>query len=138
MATELSTWELVGDDDEILPGVRAVITPGHSPGHTSYVITSSAGRRLVAFGDVFHIPEQLAHCEWLSAVDTDGDGVREARGRLLAELSQPNTVGFGCHFGDQAFGEVTIDESGRPVWQPVLTTLLSPSPFPRNRPTRSC
>jgi glyoxylase-like metal-dependent hydrolase (beta-lactamase superfamily II) len=131
MATELSTWDLVEDDDEILPGVRAVVTPGHSPGHTSYVITSSAGRRLVAFGDVFHIPEQLAHCDWLSAVDTDADGVQKARGRLLAELSQPNTIGFGCHFGDQTFGKVAVDDCDGPSWQPVPTTLLAPSPFPR-------
>ncbi|HEY6576007.1 MAG TPA: MBL fold metallo-hydrolase, partial [Mycobacterium sp.] len=41
------------DGDEIFPGVRAVVTPGHTSGHTSYVITSTNGARLVAFGDAF-------------------------------------------------------------------------------------
>jgi glyoxylase-like metal-dependent hydrolase (beta-lactamase superfamily II) len=44
------THALAGDDEEIFPGVRTVVTPGHSPGHTSYVITSSTGKRLIALG----------------------------------------------------------------------------------------
>ena len=34
--------------------MRAVVTAGHTPGHTSYLITSASGERLIAFGD--HIP----------------------------------------------------------------------------------
>ena len=45
----------VEDGDVVVPGVHAVVTPGHSPGHTSYVITSHTGRRLVALGDAFHL-----------------------------------------------------------------------------------
>lgn len=131
MASELSRMTLIGDDEEILPGVRAIVTPGHSPGHTSYAFTSSAGRRLIAFGDAFHVPDQLAHSDWISAVDTDSVGVQVARRRLITELAEPNTMGFGCHFGDQAFGEVVLDASGTATWQPVPTTLLAPSPFAR-------
>jgi glyoxylase-like metal-dependent hydrolase (beta-lactamase superfamily II) len=134
MAIDPGIVDLVADDEEILPGVRTVVTPGHSPGHTSYVITSSGGRRLVAFGDVFHMPDQIAHGDWVSVVDADGVGVRAARGRLLAELCQPNTLGFGCHFGDQAFGVVAVDDSGTATWRPVPTTLLAPSPFPDKAP----
>lgn len=52
---------LVDAGEEVFPGVAAVVTPGHSPGHTSYIITSGTGSRLIAFGDAFHIPAQLAH-----------------------------------------------------------------------------
>lgn len=61
LAADSSSLDLIDDGDEIFPNVRAVVTPGHSPGHTSYVITSGAGQRLVALGDAFHTPAQMTH-----------------------------------------------------------------------------
>jgi hypothetical protein len=49
-------------------------------------------------------------------------------GRLLAELGQPGTYGFACHFGDQAFGRVIRDQSGLPAWEPVAAGVLRPPP----------
>jgi glyoxylase-like metal-dependent hydrolase (beta-lactamase superfamily II) len=56
---EHTNVRLISDGDEVAPGVTAVVTPGHSAGHTSYVVTTSRGNRLVAFGDCFHTPAQL-------------------------------------------------------------------------------
>jgi glyoxylase-like metal-dependent hydrolase (beta-lactamase superfamily II) len=39
---------------EIVTGVRSLETPGHTPGHCSYVI-ESRGRRLVVLGDLIHV-----------------------------------------------------------------------------------
>jgi glyoxylase-like metal-dependent hydrolase (beta-lactamase superfamily II) len=75
-----------GDGAQIAPGVTALVRPGHSAGHTSYIVTTSEGWRIVAFGDVFHIPAQLAHSRWASAPDTDAEGVANARARILDEL----------------------------------------------------
>lgn len=118
---------LIADGDEIAPGVRALVTPGHSAGHTSYVITSAAGNRLVAFGDAFHAPAQLDHPEWGSAPDTMPATVPRARARLLDELCRPGTFGFAIHFGDQAFGQVVRD-AGATRWQPVATDILFDPP----------
>ena len=128
MASDDAELELIDDGDEIAPGVRAVLTPGHSPGHTSYVVTSQTGQRLVALGDAFHAPAQLAHPEWLSIADTDSAGVTSARRRLLAELAEPDTLGFGFHFGDQAFGRTATGNTGETIWQPVPTSVLAPAP----------
>lgn len=117
---------LIADGDEVAPGVVSVVTPGHSAGHTSYVVTSTAGRRLVAFGDAFHAPVQLRHPEWGSAPDLDPSAVGPARSRVLAELLQDETVGFAMHFGDQPFGRV-VDEGGTD-WQPIPTSVLQPPP----------
>ncbi len=128
MASECTSLDLIDDGDEIFPNVRAVVTPGHSPGHTSYVITSGAGQRLVALGDAFHTPAQLTNPAWLSAADWDVTGVQGARRRLLAELAEPNTLGFGFHFGDQAFGRVVTDDAGAAGWEPVPTSVLAAPP----------
>jgi glyoxylase-like metal-dependent hydrolase (beta-lactamase superfamily II) len=104
----------VEDGDEVWPGVTALITPGHSPGHTTYVISAGDERRVLVFGDAFHTPVQLAHPEWPSGPDVDVAGVRKARAILLKELRAPHTYGFAFHFGDQAFGRVTAQYRWRP------------------------
>lgn len=123
-----ATRTLVDDGEEIFPGVRAVVTPGHSPGHTSYIITSGTGKRLVAFGDAFHIPAQIGHPDWPSLPDIDASAVLAARRRLTSELEQPDTIGFACHFGDQAFGRLTRTGEGLADWEPVPATPLMPAP----------
>jgi glyoxylase-like metal-dependent hydrolase (beta-lactamase superfamily II) len=121
-------FELFGDGDEIVPGVRALVTPGHTPGHTSFVITSHTGRRLIAFGDAFHSSTQVTHPDWMSIADSDTTDVTAARHRLLGQLSEPDTFGFGCHFGDQPFGRVVVGATKETVWQPIPTAVLAPPP----------
>jgi glyoxylase-like metal-dependent hydrolase (beta-lactamase superfamily II) len=128
MAANHAALQLVEDGGEIAPGVHAVVTPGHTPGHTSYVVTSRTGQRLVALGDAFHTPAQLAHPEWMSMADADAVGVENARRRLLDELAEPGTIGFGFHFGDQAFGRTVVDTAGETIWEPVPSSILAPAP----------
>ncbi|MFI9834560.1 MBL fold metallo-hydrolase [Streptomyces sp. NPDC051913] len=110
------------DGQEIFPGVRALMTPGHSPGHTSYVV--SAGReRVVVFGDVFHTPAQMTHPEWPSRPDLEHSAVTAARQRIAGELTRPGTIGFAFHFGDQAFGRMTGTR-----WTPVPAPAILPAP----------
>ncbi|WP_327673758.1 MBL fold metallo-hydrolase [Kitasatospora sp. NBC_00458] len=117
------------DGAEIWPGVTALITPGHSPGHTSYVVTDPGGHRLVVFGDAFHTPAQIANPAWPSGPDTDAAAVLRARRTLLAELRAPRTLGFAFHFGDQPFGRVVADRDGTLRWRPVPTGPRLPAPL---------
>ncbi|MGA5353690.1 MBL fold metallo-hydrolase [Streptomyces thermodiastaticus] len=116
------------DGDEIWPGVRALITPGHSPGHTTYVISATGGRRILVFGDAFHTPAQITRPDWPSGPDTDVDVVLQARRILLASLTAPRTLAFAFHFGDQAFGRVARDATGTARWHPVPARALLPHP----------
>jgi glyoxylase-like metal-dependent hydrolase (beta-lactamase superfamily II) len=119
--------ELIREGEEVWPGVHAVVTPGHTPGHASFVVSTDAGR-IVMFGDAFHTPAQITHPEWGSLPDTDTAAVTKARARLMGELEQPDTLGFGIHFGDQAFGRVVRDETGAARWEPVATEFVRPTP----------
>jgi glyoxylase-like metal-dependent hydrolase (beta-lactamase superfamily II) len=107
----------VTDGQDVFPGVRVRITAGHTPGHAEYVITSG-GRRLIAFGDALHSPIQVDHPEWSAAVDHDPVRSADHRRRLVAELEEPGTIGFGVHFADVVFGQVRRDGDG-PAWRPV-------------------
>jgi glyoxylase-like metal-dependent hydrolase (beta-lactamase superfamily II) len=117
----------IADGEEIFPGVHALLTPGHSPGHTAYVI-AAGDTRVIAFGDGFHIPAQITNPGWPSRPDVDGEAVLAARAKLLAELAKPDTLGFACHFGDQPFGQVLTDSDGTATWHPVPSKVLHPTP----------
>jgi glyoxylase-like metal-dependent hydrolase (beta-lactamase superfamily II) len=108
----------VADGQEVFPGVTVRFAPGHTPGHTAYVITGG-GRRLIAFGDALHSPIQVGHPEWSAAPDHDTGRSADARRRLVAELAAPDTIGCGIHFADVVFGRVRPDGAGRPAWHPV-------------------
>ncbi|MDQ8707835.1 MBL fold metallo-hydrolase [Streptomyces sp. LHD-70] len=113
----------VAEGEEIFPGVRVLATPGHTVGHTAYVI-ESGGQRLIAFGDALHSPVQISHPEWSAAPDVDADRSADHRRRLVAELSAPGTLGYGIHFADVVFGRVERRAgadagTGRDVWVPV-------------------
>lgn len=100
------------DGQEVFPGVRAWNTPGHTLGHTSYII-SSGGRRLVVIGDALHSAVQVERPEWRVLVDSARDVSVDSRLRILRELSAPDTLGFGGHFADVLFGRVVTDGSRR-------------------------
>ncbi|WP_431683074.1 MBL fold metallo-hydrolase [Kitasatospora sp. KL5] len=107
----------VTDGQEVFPGVHVRITPGHTVGHAEYVITGG-GRRLIAFGDAVHSPIQIDHPDWSSAFDHDLARTADHRRRLVAELAEPGTLGFGVHFADVVFGHVRQDGDG-PAWRPL-------------------
>lgn len=85
------------DGEAILPGVTTRATPGHTPGHTSTVL-SSGEERLIVLGDALHCPAQLTEAEWQFFYDVDPElGVR-TRQALLQEAEQPGTSLLPCHF----------------------------------------
>ena len=65
-----SNLTLFSEGPSPIPGVDLVATPGHTPGHSSFVI-SSAGKRVIVLGDSVHCPLELtvAELEWLTDVD---------------------------------------------------------------------
>ncbi|MFF0624096.1 MBL fold metallo-hydrolase [Streptomyces sp. NPDC004296] len=107
----------VADGEEVFPGVRTRFLLGHTPGHAGYEITGG-GRRLIAFGDALHSPIQVDHPEWSAAPDHDPALAADTRRRLVAELREPDTIGFGIHFADVVFGQVRPGGDG-PAWRPL-------------------
>ncbi|MEX3105479.1 MULTISPECIES: MBL fold metallo-hydrolase [unclassified Streptomyces] len=107
----------VVDGEEVFPGVRVLSAPGHTAGHTAYVV-DAGGQRVIAFGDAFHFPVQISRPEWEVTADHDRKQAVALRHRLLAELAGPGTIGFGVHFSDVVFGRVTAD-GGTYLWHPV-------------------
>ncbi|MFC4015783.1 MBL fold metallo-hydrolase [Nonomuraea purpurea] len=107
----------VTDGQEIFPGVTVRVTPGHTTGHAAYVI-ASGGQRLIAFGDALHSSIQIDHPDWSAASDHDSAQSTAFRRQLVADLAEPDTIGFGIHFADAQFGHVSRD-GATPAWRPL-------------------
>jgi len=103
--------ELVDTDATIMPGVRLMPTPGHTPGHVSVVIESN-GERAVITGDLVHHPCQLAHPHWSSAFDTDVDQSIATRLSFFAEFADTPTLVIGTHFAGPTAGHIKRDRGG--------------------------
>ncbi|MEU4547467.1 hypothetical protein [Nonomuraea dietziae] len=73
---------------------------------------------VIAFGDALHSPIQVDHPEWSCVYDHDRAGSADHRHRLVAELEEPDTIGFGIHLADVVFGQVRRDGDG-PAWRPL-------------------
>lgn len=101
--------ELFADREEVVPGVRVLATPGHTPGHSSLVVTDPTGessRRVVILGDVMHCQVQVAEQSWSFLFDVDAEQSRATRHRLLTELEDPAVMLAGGHFAGNVFGRV--------------------------------
>src|SRR3546814_14351266 len=76
-------------EGEVLPGVTAIPAPGHTPGHTTYLI-ESGGTQLLIWADTVHVPEvQTARQEVTVPYDID-PAAAEAPARRVFDTVEPN------------------------------------------------
>jgi glyoxylase-like metal-dependent hydrolase (beta-lactamase superfamily II) len=107
--------QFIEKDGEVLPGLSAMQTPGHSPGHVSYII-SSGRQRAIVLGDAISCPLQLQNPEHQLIVDADPQLAIRTREAIFRELDgSADTMVGGPHFPDLRFGRVLMGE-GRRYW----------------------
>jgi glyoxylase-like metal-dependent hydrolase (beta-lactamase superfamily II) len=94
------------------PGVQRVHAPGHTPGHTSLLITDPASEtRLLLLGDAFHTTAQLTAPHWQFRSDADPALAAIHRLNLLGHGRAGRTITAGGHFSGHVFG--SLDADGR-------------------------
>ena len=101
---ELGMLDLDGDDREVVPGVRVVHSPGHTPGHRSAILTDGPFTMLFT-GDLLHLPIQVAHPGWRSNHDEDAEVGVMSRVALLERAREGRWGVAVSHFG-RPFGGV--------------------------------
>ncbi|MBI1205196.1 MAG: MBL fold metallo-hydrolase [Rhodopseudomonas sp.] len=99
-------------DKEVAPGITSVATPGHTPGHTSFVIASGSKKILVQI-DVTNIPAMfLTHPDWHAAFDNDGDLAAATRHKIYDMAAAEKLTVVGYHFPYPCVGHVEKDGKG--------------------------
>ncbi len=85
------------DGEEFLPGIHALRAPGHTPGHTVFVI-ASGDQEVVIAGDIaFHHPLSFAHPTAQSAFDLDPAEGAATRTHLLGRIADERMRMIGYH-----------------------------------------
>ena len=109
---------------EVAPGITSISTPGHTPGHTSFAITSGNAKILIQ-SDVTNIPEFfLKNPDWHVVYDTDADLAQTTRHKFydMAAAEKATVVGF--HFAFPSIGHVEKNGTGYRLipsaWNPVI------------------
>jgi glyoxylase-like metal-dependent hydrolase (beta-lactamase superfamily II) len=103
MGDMLETFE---DGAEVAPGVTAVATPGHTPGHMSFAI-SSGGSNVMVIGDaVSNDHVAMARPDWPSGSDQDVETGAATRARLLDQLATDGMLAVGFHMEGGGLGRV--------------------------------
>jgi glyoxylase-like metal-dependent hydrolase (beta-lactamase superfamily II) len=102
----------ISDGAEIVSGLRAKLTPGHSPGHMAFEIASGS-QQLMIIGDVVtndHVG--FARPEWTSGSDQDEAMGAETRAALMDQCAADEVTIIGYHLPNGGIGRVTRANQG--------------------------
>ena len=114
---ELRVMDLIEQDYNVTDEIKAVATPGHTPGHMSYLISSS-GEKGFVIGDVTHTPAQARYTHWNPTFDIDNIQSRETRHKILDQLEADGSLVSAGHYPEPGFGRY-LRQDGRRVWVPL-------------------
>jgi glyoxylase-like metal-dependent hydrolase (beta-lactamase superfamily II) len=109
---------------EVVPGIQAIATPGHTVGHTSFVITSE-GKSLLNVGDIAHhhvISTERPRAAF--AFDTDGKQGAASRVRMFDMLAKDRTPMVAYHFPWPGLGYIAKQGDAYRYVPAALRTLL--------------
>jgi glyoxylase-like metal-dependent hydrolase (beta-lactamase superfamily II) len=109
---------------EVIGGVTAVGTPGHTPGHTSHVVASGSTSVYVQ-ADVTHAPFLFArHPEWHFMLDVEPVEAEATRRKVYDMLVADRMLVQGFHYPFPSVGHVEKSGAGyREVlvnWNPLI------------------
>jgi glyoxylase-like metal-dependent hydrolase (beta-lactamase superfamily II) len=112
-------FEKVEDNTEVLPGVKIMVAPGHSPGN-SLLELSSRGEKLLCIGDLAHSPQEFTVPAYYSHFDASPEQAISARKKILSDIAKSGIMVFACHFPFPGLGYVVLS-GGTLVWRPLET-----------------
>lgn len=102
----------VDGEAEIVPGVRVLPTPGHTPGHQSVLIDGGDGEKALFLGDV--VPTSVhVRLPFIMAYDLDVEATLSSKKRLFARAIEEGWIVLWGH-DRQHGGRLRWDDKGQP------------------------
>ncbi|MGC1386965.1 MAG: MBL fold metallo-hydrolase [Steroidobacteraceae bacterium] len=100
------------DDVQLAPGIRAVAAPGHTAGHTLYLIESK-GDALVLWGDVMHVAAvQFPDPSVAIRFDADTAAAELQRKKVFADAAEHGYWVGGAHLPFPGIGHLRTAGAG--------------------------
>ena len=99
-------------DTDLVPGVKAIAAPGHTPGHSIYVVESQ-GQKLVLWGDLMHVAAvQFAEPSVTIKFDTDSKSAAVQRKKAYADAAKQGYLIGSAHLSFPGLGHVRAEGKG--------------------------
>lgn len=104
---------------ELLPGVKAVATPAHTPGHTSYLFESD-GHRLLVLGDLIHFSTVQFDLPRVTIdFDSDQSHAYATRKKIFDWAAKDQLLVAGAHLPFPGLGQIRSLGKRGYAWIPV-------------------
>lgn len=100
------TVQLFDDGDEILPGIAAVSTPGHTPGHMAFEVRNGSDAALVVGDAIGNHHVAFRKPGWESGSDQDMPLAVKTRVMLFDRLASEQMTMVGFHLPNGGIGRV--------------------------------
>jgi len=111
------------DGKDVIPGVQAMLTPGHTIGHTSFVI-NSGGKSLFLTGDLMHHVILIEKPQMEVAFDTDPKQGVQTRIKVMDMLAAQRMLTLVYHMPWPGLGHIAKQGDGfRFVAEPMQVVL---------------
>ncbi|WFE91766.1 MBL fold metallo-hydrolase [Roseibium porphyridii] len=98
--------EFFDGDQEVLPGIQAVSTPGHTPGHMSFEVRSGSEAALIVGDAIGNHHVAFMKPEWPSGSDQDAEVAASTRIALLDRIIADDLKLAGFHLPSGGIGRV--------------------------------
>jgi glyoxylase-like metal-dependent hydrolase (beta-lactamase superfamily II) len=110
---------------ELVPGITAFGTPGHTPGHTSYVVSSGSAKTIIQSDATPGMsPLFIARTDWLPNADTDPALAQQSRRKLFDMIATDRTLFGAFHMPFPGLGYLEkVGDGYRFVpapWNPIV------------------
>lgn len=111
-AVSLGQFQTYASEDEVLPGIHSMATPGHTPGHVSYRLTSGSEQLILAVDTAVNYLLSLRHPDWYMGFDALPDQAVETRKMLFGMIADDQLRVLGYHFPFPGIGYVERNGDG--------------------------
>ncbi len=104
--------DLVEGEHAVTSEIVTVPTPGHTPGHVSFVV-ASGGERAYILGDAAHQPVQVTEDGWCAGADVDKVASAASRKAIFARIEEEGALIASGHFPFPGLGRAVVSEGVR-------------------------
>ncbi|NDJ61336.1 MAG: MBL fold metallo-hydrolase [Chloroflexi bacterium] len=106
-----------GPDEEVIPGVQAVFTPGHTPGHTSFLIESNGSQLMAIIDTMLDADLAIQNPGWHAFFDGDPVAAADTRQAIIDRIVSEQLQVWGYHFPFPGTGFI-VESANGPRWVP--------------------
>jgi glyoxylase-like metal-dependent hydrolase (beta-lactamase superfamily II) len=115
--------DAVENNTEIVPGIKLIVAPGHTPGSSMFKI-ASGNKQILFLGDLIHSLIELQYPKAFINFDVEPDRALKTRDQVFAKTAKSGTVLLIPHFPFPGLGRL-VKKGKLFSWQPLNPEVLS-------------